>query len=136
MSAGKLAVALLASLSAASAASAGAADLYLITHSALTLQPSEVRDVYLGEKQFSGAVRLRPVDNAAVQEAFLAKVMHMPASVYGTSWTKKAFREGLTPPQLQSTDSEVVEFVKRNEGAVGYVTTAPSNVKVLQKLSD
>jgi hypothetical protein len=130
---GKLAVVLLTWLSAAAA---DAADLYVIAHPALTLQPSEVRDVYLGEKQFSGAVRLRPVDNAAVQEAFLAKVMHMPASVYGTSWTKKAFREGLTPPPLQSTDADVIEFVKRNEGSVGYVTTAPSNVKVLQKLPD
>ena len=127
----KLAVALVAWLCAAAAA---AADLYVVVHPDLTLQPSEVRDVFLGEKQFSGTMRLRPVDNAAAQDAFLAKIMRMPASVYSTSWTKKAFREGLTPPPLQSTDSDVIEFVKRNEGAVGYVTTAPLNVKVLQKL--
>lgn len=127
----KLAVALLAWLCATAAA---AADLYVVVHPDLTLQPSEVREVYLGEKQFSGAVRLRPVDNAAAQEPFLAKVMRMPASVYSTSWTKKAFREGLTPPPLQSTDSDVIEFVKRNEGAVGYVTTVPASVKVLQKV--
>ena len=117
-------------------AGAAAADLYIIGHPSVGLQPSDVRDVYLGEKQFSGSVRLHPVDNAAAQEAFLAAVMHMSPSAYGSSWTKKAFRQGLTQPPLQANDAEVVEFVRRNEGAVGYVRAAPSGVKVLQKLSD
>jgi len=125
----------LLALSLAASACAGAADLYIIGHPSVGLEPSEIRDVYLGEKQFSGSVRLHPVDNAGAQEAFLADVMHMSPTAYSASWTKKAFRQGLTQPPLQATDADVIEFVRRNEGAVGYVKAAPAGVKVLQKLS-
>jgi len=32
-----------------------------------------------------------------------------------------------------STDAQVVEFVKRTIGAVGYVSTPPSDVTIIQK---
>ena len=130
----KLAIPLLA-LCLAAPAGAGAADLYVIGNPSVSLEPSDIRDVYLGEKQFSGAVRLRPVDNAGAQEAFLAEVLHLSPTAYGASWTKKAFRQGLAQPPLQANDAEVIEFVRRTEGAVGYVKAAPPGVKVLQKLS-
>jgi len=129
------AVALLVACLAASVG-ASAADLYVIANDAVDLQPSDIRDVYLGEKQFSGSVRLHPVDNAAAQEAFLAKVMQMSSTAYATAWVKKAFRQGLTQPPRQANDAEVIEFVQRNQGAVGYVKAAPAGVKVLQRLPD
>ena len=116
---------------------AAAADLYVIASAGVELQPGDVRDVFLGEKQFAGSVRLHPVDNAVAQEAFLSRVMHMSSSAYATAWTKKAFRQGLTQPPLHSSDAEVIEFVRRSEGAVGYVVrTPPAGVKVLQKLAN
>jgi hypothetical protein len=114
---------------------ATAADVYVIANQSVDLQAGDVRDVYLGEKLFSGSVRLRPVDNAEAQETFLSSVMHMTGIAYATAWTKKAFRQGLTQPPMYSGDAEVIEFVRRNEGAVGYARSAPSGVKVLQKLA-
>ncbi len=114
---------------------ASAADVYVIANPTVDLQAADVRDVYLGEKLFSGSVRLRPVDNAEAQEMFLSNVMHMTGIAYATAWTKKAFRQGVTQPPLYSGDAEVIEFVRRNEGAVGYARSAPSGVKVLQKLA-
>jgi len=110
-----------------------AADLYVIANSGVNLTVADAREVFLGEKQFSGSIKLVPVDNAAVQEAFLAKVVKMDSAKYASSWTKKSFRDGLTPPALKSGDAEVIEFVKRTPGAVGYVSTSPSNVSVIQK---
>ena len=119
------------------AASAAAADLYVIANPAVDLQSGDVRDVFLGEKQFAGSVRLHPVDNAAAQEAFLSKVLNLSPAAYTTAWTKKAFRQGLTQPPLRANDAEVIEFVRRTEGAVGYVgRTPPGGVKVLQKLAN
>lgn len=114
---------------------ASAADIYVIANPTVDLQSADVRDVYLGEKLFSGSVRLRPVDNAETQETFLASVMHMTGPAYASAWTKKAFRQGLTQPPTYSRDAEVIEFVRRNEGAVGYARSAPSGVKVLQKVA-
>ena len=107
--------------------------LYIIGGQGVTLTGTEVKEVYLGDKVFSGSVKLVPVDNAAARETFLSKVMGMTPSKYESTWTKKAFRDALNPPNLLSTDAQVVEFVKRTIGAVGYVSTPPSGVTIIQK---
>jgi len=123
----------LAAALALAAADLALADQYVIAHPGTTLTPAEVREVFLGDKQFAGSVKLVPVDSAAVQEQFIAKVLGMDKTKYTSAWTKKAFRDGLTQPPLKSGDTEVIEFVKRTPGAVGYVSAAPSGVNVVQK---
>ena len=58
--------------------------------------------------------------------------MKMDAAKYNNIWTKKSFRDGLTPPAVKSSDIEVSEYVKRTPGAVGYVTSTPSGVTIIQ----
>ena len=118
-------------LTLASAAHAG--DLYVIANSGTTVSPSDVREIFLGEKQFVGNVKLVPVDNASAQEQFLAKVMKMEAAKYTSSWTKKSFRDGVSPPAVKGTDTDTIEFVKQTAGAVGYVGTSPAGVNVVGK---
>lgn len=110
-----------------------AGDVYLIAYAALDLTPAEVKEIFLGEVQFSGTTRLLPVDNAGAHSDFLARVLKMPGVRYSASWTKKAFRDGLNPPPMKATDAEVLGFVKGNPGAIGYVTTAPQGVTVIGK---
>ncbi|MBV9620797.1 MAG: phosphate ABC transporter substrate-binding protein, partial [Gammaproteobacteria bacterium] len=83
----------------------------------MTLQSADVRDLFLGDKQFSGSVHLVPVDNAAQQPAFLERVLKMSAAKYSTGWTKKAFRDGLTPPLVLGSDAEALAYVRRTSGA-------------------
>jgi hypothetical protein len=121
-----LAVALGAPLSAT-------ADVYLICNSAVKLSADEARDVFLGEKQLAGNVKLAPFENAAVQAEFLGKVLQMDAGRYSTLWTKKGFREGLNAPPVKGNDLEVVSSVKANPGGVGYVSSPPAGVTVIRK---
>jgi hypothetical protein len=114
-----------------SAARAG--DLYVIANSGTTVSPADVRDIFLGEKQFAGSIKFVPVDNASAQEQFLAKVMKMEAAKYTSSWTKKSFRDGVSPPPVKGSDAETIEFVKSTPGAVGYVGTSPASVSVVGK---
>lgn len=109
------------------------ADVYVISNSGAQLASTDVRDVFIGEKQFAGSVKLVPVDNGALQEKFLEAVMKMDASRYSTVWTKKSFREGINPPPVKSGDTEVADFVKKTPGAVGYVSSQPSGVNVIHK---
>ena len=102
-----------------------AADVYVICHSGISLTSSDVRDVFLGEKQFAGEVKLLPADNSALQAAFLDKIMKMDASKYSTSWTKKSFREGINPPPVKGSDAEALAYVKQTNGACSYVGTQP-----------
>lgn len=109
------------------------AELVLICNSATTLDADEIFDVFLGGKQFSNGIKLIPVDNAAAQEEFLAKVLQMNNVKYATLWTKKAFRDGIRQPLLKAGDAEVLEFVRRTPGGVGYVRSTAGGVTVIKK---
>ena len=107
-----------------------AADVVVISHPGIAISAGDVKDVFLGEKQFAGGTKLIPVDNASLQDSFLSKFLDMARSKYSSAWTKKSFRDGLTPPAMKSGDAEVIDYVKRTPGAVGYVSSAPSGVNV------
>jgi hypothetical protein len=118
-------------LCAGSGALTHAADLYVICNPNVALAPDDIRDVFLGDKQFAGAVKLTPVDNSAAQEMFLEKVMKMSAARYSTAWTKKSFREGVNPPPMEGSDAETLAYVRRTSGACGYLTTAGASGVVI-----
>ena len=110
-----------------------AADIYIIANPSVRLSAEEAREVFLGEKQLAGPVKLVPFDNASAQSEFLEKVYRLDAGKYNTLWAKKGFRDGLNPPAMRGTDVEVIASVRATPGAVGYVSTAPTGVTVIQK---
>jgi len=111
---------------------ANAGDVVVIANSGVSISAGEIKDIFLGEKQFAGGTKLVVVDNASAQGGFLSKFMQMDAAKYNNIWTKKSFRDGLTPPPVKSSDAEVAEFVRRTPGAVGYVSTTPTGVTIIQ----
>ena len=118
---------------AAIAAPAALADIYVISNPGVKLTPEEAKEVFVGEKQLAGGVKLVPLDNAAAQSEFLNKVFHIDAAKYSTLWAKKGFRDGLNPPALKGSDLEVLAAVRSTPGAVGYVTSPPAGVTIIQK---
>lgn len=105
----------------------------VIAHPSVVLDADEIRDVYLGEKQFAGAIKLVVVDNRALQTEFLGKVLQTDERKYAARWTRKSFREGLAAPTLKGSDAEVIAFVRATPGALGYVSTSAGGVKVLER---
>src|SRR6267154_21537 len=105
--------------------SASGADIYVIAGPDVKLSVEDVRELYLGDKEFSGEVRLVPVDNQAALSEFVVKALGMNPQRYNILWVKKAFRDALNPPAVKAGDFEVLEFVKRTRGAVGYVSSVP-----------
>ena len=118
-------------LAALWAPKAEAADYVVITHPGLTLSAEDIKDVYIGQMQMAGSIRLVPVDNGPAQEAFLARVVRMEVGRYNTAWIKKAYRDGVSAPALKAGDAEVLEFVRRTPGAVGYVRVVAAGVNVV-----
>jgi hypothetical protein len=112
---------------------ANAADVVVIANPGIAISGSDIKDIFLGEKQFAGSTKLIVIDNASAQGAFLSKFIQIDVNKYNNIWTKKSFREGLTPPAVKSSDIEVSEYVKRTPGAVGYVTSSPTGVTIIQK---
>lgn len=106
----------------------------LIAHPSVTLDASDIRDVYLGEKQFDGRLRLVPVDNAAAHDEFLAAILQTNQRNYEARWARKTYREGLRAPLLKDGDAEVQSYVRSTPGAVGYLSgSAGAGVVVLHR---
>jgi hypothetical protein len=99
--------------------------LYLACHEGVLLPAADVRDVFLGEKQFLNTIRLVPVDSIAAQPEFLEKVLKMNGIKYATTWAKKSFRDGINPPAMMANDDAVLEFIRRTPGSCGYLGAEP-----------
>ena len=110
-----------------------AEELFMISHPGVSLTREDIREIFLGEKQFTGSVKIVPVDNRTAQTTFLSNVVKIDSSRYNTNWTKKGFRDGLAQPVVKSGDAEVINFIKSTTGAVGYVKTQPRGVAVIER---
>lgn len=108
-----------------------AGDVYVISHEPVVMSADEIKEIFLGETQFAGSLRLLPINNAAALPDFLGKGLNMTAAKYAASWTKKAFRDGLNAPPSRGTDAEVLLFVKGTPGAIGYISAVPAGVHVV-----
>ncbi|MGC2461387.1 MAG: hypothetical protein WA446_10525 [Steroidobacteraceae bacterium] len=110
------------------------ADIYVIVNSGLILTTDDIKGIYTGDKQLAGSIKIQPLDNSAAKNEFLSKVLQLDAVRYDTLWTKKSFRDGISPPSLKANDEEVVAAVKSTAGAIGYISsTPPVGVTVLKK---
>lgn len=126
---------LLASVLATAGAVARADDLYIICNLRAAITAADVRDLFVGEKQFAETVKLVPIDNSAAQALFLERLLKMTAAKYSLTWIKKSFRDGINPPVVAGSDAEAVATVKRTPGACSYVTTAPEgSLEVIARL--
>ncbi|MDO8412713.1 MAG: hypothetical protein Q7S51_02865 [Gallionellaceae bacterium] len=113
--------------------SATAGDIYVISNSATKLSAAEAKDAFLGEQQFIDGKPLVIVNNAEITDDFTSKVLHMGTSGYKLYWVKKSFRDGVKLPITKSNDAEVLNAVRSTVGAIGYVTSQPSGVNIIQK---
>ncbi len=105
----------------------------VIANVGVMLSADEIRDVFLGERQFVGSLKLVPVDNSSLHNEFLSKVLQSDVRKYAARWTRKSFRDGLAPPAVKGSDAEVIAFVRSTPGAVGYVSISAPGIKVLEK---
>lgn len=110
-----------------------AADLFVIVHPGVTIAAEDIRDVFIGDKQIAGNVKLVLMDNASAQKDFLERVVKISPVKYANVWTKKGFREGMNAPELKNNDAEVISAVKSTPGAIGYVSSIPPGLRVVKK---
>jgi ABC-type phosphate transport system substrate-binding protein len=80
----------------------------------------------------------KPVDlpvGAAAREAFSREVLHQSAGAIDERWQRQIFSGRDVPPPRKGSDAEVIQYVSRNPGGIGYVaagSSLPANVKKVQ----
>jgi ABC-type phosphate transport system substrate-binding protein len=128
----------------AAAGVAPAADAFVvIVHSSVTgasIRRGDLGAVFLKKaSRWSGGGGLAvPVDQSGaspVRIAFSEGVLRQPVAQVVQYWQKQMFSAArLSPPPVKASDAEVIAFVAKNAGAVGYVTagvTLPPDVRTL-----
>jgi ABC-type phosphate transport system substrate-binding protein len=93
--------------------------------------------IFLGDAPRWGDGRpIRPVDQSLqseVRATFTEDVHNRPLEGIKALWHRKLMA-GVRPPKVKSTDEEVIAFVAKTGGAIGYVatdTTLPETVRVV-----
>ncbi len=98
---------------------------------------AEIANFYLGKTtQWSDGTKAVPIDQKKSSQAgamFLEKIVKMKESDFKKTWVEKMLSGEAEPLQVKGSDDEVVEFVKANTGAIGYISakSVADGVKVL-----
>jgi hypothetical protein len=132
----------IAVLLALPAPSPGADDFVVIAHpsvAGVNVRRADLAAVFLrtAARWGSGAPAV-PVDQSGtspVRSAFSQAVLGMPLATAVQYWQKQMFAANpLRPPAVRGSDAEVIAFVEKTVGAVGYVSkaaTLPAGVKAI-----
>jgi ABC-type phosphate transport system substrate-binding protein len=102
-----------------------------------SLTTKEVSDFLLKKKtKWSSGIAAAPVDlssSSQVRAAFSQQIHGKNTAAIRSYWQQAAFAGTGTAPAEKQTDTEVVEFVKKNPGAIGYVSSSAntSGVKIV-----
>ncbi len=99
-----------------------------------SLRSAYVSELFLGKiRRWDHGGAVAPVDRSvrsSVRAGFSKSVHHKSVRAVQSYWQQRIFSgRGVPPPELHS-DAEVVAYVQRNPGAIGYVSGSASLNKV------
>lgn len=91
-----------------------------------TISSNELSDIFLKKKKkWDDGTSIEPVDlstRSEVREEFSQQIHGRGIGAIRNYWQQAAFSGQGTAPLERSSDAEVVEYVKANPGAVGYIS--------------
>jgi ABC-type phosphate transport system substrate-binding protein len=88
--------------------------------------------------RWDSGVLVQPVDlpsGSSVREAFSRRVLEKSVGSVRAYWQQQIFSGRAVPPIEKPTDDAVLEFVRLNAGAIGYVSTPaalPRGVRTIE----
>ena len=102
-----------------------------------SISKKEVSDLFLKKKtKWADGTTVAPVDlnaNSKIREDFSQQIHGKGISAIRNFWQQAAFSGTASAPPEKNSDAEVIEFVQKNPGAIGYVSasTKPEGVKII-----
>lgn len=123
------------------ATAAAAADFKIVVNSANpidSISHERLSDIFLKKlTRWDNGHAISPVDQAernAVRDGFTRGALHKEVAWIEGYWQKMIFSGRATPPARLASDAEVLEFVRSNPDAIGYVaegTALGANLKTI-----
>ncbi len=109
--------------------SAAYADVLIVANKDVpenTLNQQEIREIFLGKRvQWSDNSRIRFATLAIpeIHSMFLEQYVKMSEADWKIFWKRMVFTGRGLPPEIMAAESEMIDFVKKTKGAVGYVSS-------------
>ncbi|WP_299079200.1 phosphate ABC transporter substrate-binding protein [uncultured Paraglaciecola sp.] len=101
---------------------------------AATLSNDDIKRLFLGKsKSFPGGASAEPVNlkgSQATRGDFEQKALGKSSNQMKAYWSKLLFSGKANPPKEVANDAEVINLIKGNPAAIGYVDAASVNADV------
>ncbi len=118
------------------------AELAIIVHinnKVASLTAKEVQDIFLGRSRtFPHGKFALPIDqSSSLRAEFYQKLTGRPVEQINAYWARIMFTGQASPPQQLPDDKAVLQTVRENEGAIGYIDTAQvdKTIRVVLRLN-
>lgn len=121
------------------------ADVLVVVNAAnpvRSMTAEEVAALYLGRsRSFPGGEFALVFDHprdSELRRKFFKQVANMAIGQVNTYWSRLMFSGQEMPPQVLPTEQAVIDIVRRNPGAIGYLSVAPkeSGLRVVLTVKD
>jgi len=102
-----------------------------------TLSKDEIARLYMAKaRTFSNGVAAAPIDlpeGSALRLEFDDKVLGKEENQLKSYWSRLIFTGKAVPPRVANSDAEVIDIVKSNKDAIGYINagSVDSSVRVV-----
>jgi ABC-type phosphate transport system substrate-binding protein len=102
-----------------------------------TLTKDDIQAIYTGRKtRWNSGGTIVPVllEEDSIHSSFLSAYIQKTPAQFDTWWKKLVFTGKASPLRSMKTEREVVAFVSRTEGAIGYVSrgAASDSVRIIE----
>ena len=98
------------------------------------ISKDDIADIYLGKlKRFSNGeavVALDHQESSDIRTQFLQAVLDKNPVQMKSYWSRLIFTGKGVPPEILENDAEIVKYVSKNPGAIGYIGTQSVTDKV------
>ncbi|MDP2963835.1 MAG: hypothetical protein Q8N54_13840 [Sulfurimicrobium sp.] len=105
------------------------------------LSRDEVINIFLGRyRQFPSGLAALPIDQPAghpLKAQFYHKLVNKDLAEINAYWARLIFSGRTSPPRQATSEMEVVEWLVRNRGAIGYVdhSKVDARLKVIMEFT-
>jgi ABC-type phosphate transport system substrate-binding protein len=93
-----------------------------------SMNKAQIADMFLKKtKKWDNGWNVMPVDQkteSAVRDNFSKDVIGRSARQCTNAWQQKLFSGQGVPPMRKNSDADVLDYVKANQGAIGYVSAS------------
>lgn len=115
----------------------------IIVHSSnpiTSISKKEIMDIFLKKAtSWKGGQKVNPVDltlDSPVRMQFTKAIFGKSTEVIGAYWNHKYYAGLDTPPPMEKSDVDILNYVNNNKNAIGYISESTPlgnyNVKVLK----